>query len=296
MSNSHKHSNGKSRSLSSILNSLPFIASCLILVMGSSPAWPVTVTTGPTMTLNPNGTTPLAGVIHLNTDMPARVTLEVSDGKDDRTIEFAEFRTDFSLPLLGLKPDTTYTIKVKLTDQNNQQLILSPALKAVTNPLPDDFPDIKVFVSKPALMEPGYTMMARFIRAGGNREITLAGIGTGLTKQKLRDWACWAVSWAMECGNGTDSSYTIIVDDTGDVVWYSTLGAETNYQLEDGTILYRDESDVINIDLLGNEISRVALADPGAGLTHDMFPTVEQTYLSITIQQAVVKDFPYVRY
>ena len=58
---------------------------------------------------------------------------------------------DFSLPILGLKPDNTYSIRLKLTDQNNQQLDLLPALKAVTIPLPDDFPDIKVLISKPAL-------------------------------------------------------------------------------------------------------------------------------------------------
>ncbi len=186
MLNSHYHSNGKLRSRSSIVKTLLFIASYLILLLGSSSACSVTVTSGPTLTLNPNGNTPLAGVIHLNTDLPARVTLKVSDGKESRTIEFAEFKTDFSLPLLGLKPDKTYTIDVRLTDQNNQQMTLAPALKAVTDPLPDDFPDIKVLVSKPALMEPGYTMMARFIRAGGNREITLAGFGTGLTSRSYR--------------------------------------------------------------------------------------------------------------
>jgi arylsulfate sulfotransferase len=292
MLNSHNHFNDKLRSRSSIVKTFPFIASCLILLLGSSSAYPFAVTSEPTLTLNPNGNTPLAGVIHLNTDLPARVTLEVSDGKKSRTIEFAEFNTNFSLPLLGLKPNKTYTIKVILTDQNNQQMTLAPALKAVTDPLPDDFPDIKVLVSKPALMEPGYTMMARFIRAGGNREITLAGFGTGLTEQKLPDWMCQAINWVIECGSGTAPTYTIIVDSTGDVVWYSPLGAETNYQLEDGTILYRIESDVINVDMLGNEIRRVTLDDPGAGLTHDLYPTDNQTYLGITIQQAIIKDFP----
>ena len=268
------------------------MAGCLALLLGSSSASALTVTSGPTLTLDPNGITPLAGVIHLNTDVPARVTLEVSDKNESRTIEFAEFKTDFSLPLLGLKPDKKYTIALSLTDQNNQQLTVTPTLQATTEPLPDDFPDIKVIASNPALMEPGYTMMAKFIRVGGNREITLAGFGTGLTDQSLSDWTCWAISWAVECEPDTEADYAIIVDNAGDVVWYSPLGAETNYQLEDGTILYRIESDVINIDLLGNEIRRTTLDDPGTGLTHDMHPTTDQTYLSITIQQAVIKDYP----
>jgi arylsulfate sulfotransferase len=291
MVNSHSHSNGKSRSRSSTVNAFAIMATCLLILLGSPSAWPVAVTSGPTLTLNPNGKTPLAGVIRLNTDLPARVTLEVSDGKESRTIEFGEFRKDFSLPLLGLKPDRTYTVEVKLTDQNNQHLVVARALHATTDPLPHDFPDIKLLVSKPALMEPGYTMMAKFIRAGGNREITLAGFGTGVSKQTVSKWLCNAVSRVYECDPDTESSYTIIVDNTGNVVWYSTLGSEFNYQLEDGTILYRSESDIVNIDLLGGEISRVALNDPGAGLTHDMFPTSERTYLSITLQQAIIDNF-----
>jgi hypothetical protein len=285
-------SNGKSQSITPIISTLTLIVTCLILLLGSPPAWSVTVTSTPTLTMNPNGTSPLAGVIRLSTDLPARATLVVSDGKETRTIEFAEFKTDFSLPLLGLKPDKRYTVELRLTDQNNQQHNISPALQATTDPLPDDFPEIKVLVSKPGLMEPGYTMMARFIRAGGDREITLAGFGTGLSKQTLSDWMCWAVGWAMECGSDTDSTYTIIVDNAGEVVWYSSLGDITNYQLEDGTLLYWTDSDVIVIDMLGNEVRRITLDDPGTGLTHDLFPTTNQTFLSATIQQAEIKDFP----
>ncbi len=286
MPNSHYHSAGKLRFR------FPLILSSLVVLLASPSAWPVAVTSGPTFILDPNGTTPLAGVVHLATDLPARVTLEVSDGEGSRTIEFAEFKTDFSLPVLGLKPNRQYSIEVKVTDQNNQQLIAAPALQAVTGPLPDDFPDIEVLVSQPALMEPGYTMMARFIRAGGDREITLAGFGTGLEEQTLPDWMCWAMSWAVECGSSSAPTYTIMVDDAGDVVWYSLLGDITNYQLEDGSLLYRGGNDVISVDMLGNEIRRVTMDDPGTGLTHDLMPTVNQTYLSITIQQATVEDFP----
>ncbi len=292
MLNSYYHTNDKPRLRSLTVNTVPFIASCLIILLGSPSAWPLTVTSGPTLTMDPNGKTPLAGVIHLNTDMPARVTLAVSDGKESRTIEFADFKTDFSLPLLGLKPDKTYTIELSLTDRNNQELTVAPALQTATAPLPDDFPEIRVLVSKPGLMEPGYTLMSKFIRAGGNREITLGGFGTGITKQTLSDWACWAISWAMECESSAARAYTIIVDDRGDVVWYSPLGAEPNYQLEDGTLLYRDGSDVFDVDMLGNEMRRVTLEDPGKGLTHDMFPTTDQTYLSITVQQATIQNFP----
>lgn len=275
-----------------IPNTFPLMASYLIILLISPRAWPLTVTSDPALTLDPNGKTPLAGVIQFATDLPARVTLEVSDGKESRTIEFADYKTDFSLPLLGLKPDKKYTVEVKLTDQNNQQLIVTPPLHTETAPLPEDFPDISVMVSEPALMEPGYTLMSRFIRAGGDREITLMGFGTGVREQTLPDWMCQAISWALECGLSTAPTYTIIVNSAGDVVWYAPLGGATNYQLENGTLQYRTKNDVINIDMLGNELHRVTLNDPGTGLTHDMFPTADNTYLSITIQQATLQNFP----
>ncbi len=206
--------------------------------------------------MDPNGVTPLAGLIQLETDEPVRITLQVSDGADNRTIEFAEFSSQFAVPLLGLKPATDYTIDVILTDRHNQQQVLTPALTVTTPALPADFPSINVLVSEPGLMEPGYTMMARFVRAAG------------------------------------DPGYTIIVDNAGQEVWYSTLAGLTNYQLDNGNLLYRTDNDVIEIDLLGNQVSRMTLADPGTRLTHDMYPTVVQTYLSITITQATVENFP----
>jgi hypothetical protein len=268
------------------------IAVLLIIVLISPAAWALTITSGPTLTLDPNGKTPLAGVIHLTTDVPARVTLALSDGKQKRVVEFAEFQTDFSLPLLGLKPDKSYSVKLSVTDEKDQQSAVTPVLEVRTDPLPDDFPEIRLIVSEPERMEPGYTMTSRFIRAGGDREVTLAGFGTGVSEQTLPDWMCRAVSWAIQCGSSSAPTYTIILDNTGDVVWYATLGEITNYQLENGTLLYRTDNDVVNVDMLGNELSRVTLKDPGTGLTHDMVPTVEDTYLSITIEQASVANFP----
>jgi hypothetical protein len=293
MFNKQRHSCGKSRSILPLVDTFPLLLAFLLMVLlGNPPAWAVTVTSGPTLTLDPNGKTPLAAVVKLATDVPARVTLEVNAGKESRTLEFADFRTDFSLPVLGLKPDKAYTIRTTLTDEHNRQLVVTPSLQVATAPLPVDFPDIKVLVSKPALMEPGYTMMARFIRAGGDREITLAGIGTGLTKHMLLDWMCQVTDWTRECDHENAPTYTIIVDNRGNVVWYSTLGGVNNYLLPDGTLLYRDESDIVRIDMLGDELWRITPNDPGTRLTHDMIRTAEGTFLSITIQQATLAGFP----
>ncbi|MDH3411221.1 MAG: aryl-sulfate sulfotransferase [Gammaproteobacteria bacterium] len=246
------------------------MASFLVLFLKTPALWAVTVISGPTLSMDPNGATPLAGVIQLQIDQPARVTVVLNDGVESRTIEFAEFGTDFSLPLLGLKPNNTYTIAITLTDQQNLKTSLTPLLQAVTNPLPDDFPNMDVLVSDPGKMEPGYTMMARFIRGGADPNVTVGTPGAG----------------------SGSNSYTIIVDNTGDVVWYSTLGEYTNHQLINGNLLYRINSDVIEIDMLGNEIRRVTMDDPGTGLTHELHPTADGKYLSITMQQATIPNFP----
>ncbi len=280
-----------------LATSFPLAISLLAALLGSPSAWSLTVTSGPTLTLDPHGRTPLAAVVDLSTDVPARVTLEVSDGTTNRTLEFAEFKTEFSLPLLGLKPAKTYGVEVRLTDQNNEQLIAARALELTTEPLPDDFPSIKVLVSEPARMEPGYTIMARFMRAGGDRKLLRSlrdffSPSAAELNPTLSEWICWAIGWAKGWGTCSNNTYTIIVDNAGDVVWYSPLGNLTNYQMEEGTLLYWIGSDVVTIDMLGNEKRRITLDDPGVLLSHDMFPTTLQTFLSITIQQRTVDNFP----
>ena len=293
MFNKPLHACGRPESTSPPANTFPLLLAFLLVVLPGIPsAWAVTVTSGPSLTLNPTGKTPLAAVVRLATDVPARVTVGINDGKASRKIEFAGFRTDFSLPILGLKPDRTYTIRTTVTDEHNRQTVVTPPLQVTTAPLPADFPHLKVLASKPALMEPGYTMMARPIRAGGNREITLVGVGTGVTKHMLLDWSCRLIDWTRDCDYRNAPTYTIIVDNRGEVVWYSTLGSVNNYLLRDGTLLYRDDNDIVDIDMLGNELWRITPDVPGLHLTHDMFPTAEGTFLSITIQQATLAGFP----
>ena len=130
-------------------------------LLGAAPVWSVEVTSGPTLTMDPNGLTPLAGLVELTTDVPTRVTLTVSDGVRDRIIRFPEFLTDHSEPLLGLAPNGVYTIEVTVTDEENDGSDVTLLLTAVTDPLPDDFPLIDVLASNPDAMEPGLTMLDR---------------------------------------------------------------------------------------------------------------------------------------
>ena len=225
-------------------------------------AWSIEVTLGPSLTMDPNGVTPLAGVVQLTTDVPTRVTLTISNGSDSWITEFAEFQTDHYLPVLGLKPNNSYTIEVIVTDEVDESLVLAPLLQAVTDPLPVDFPNINVLLSDPTKMEPGFTLLDRF---GRGRPPT---------------------------PDATLPTYSIIVDDAGDVVWYSTLGSNAMRQLPNGNLSYLNSTNATEIDLLGNVKQSVALSSGAGGLHHDQFLTTNGTLLSLTNETVVVDGYP----
>ena len=251
-----------------IVEGIPFtkLRSVFLFVLSgmliSTFAWSIEVTLGPSLTMDPNGVTPLAGVVELTTDVPTRVTLTISDGSDSWVREFAAFQTEHYLPILGLKPDNSYSVEAIVTDQADDSLVLAPLLSAVTSPLPVDFPTINVLFSDPTRMEPGYTLLDKISR------------GTSTTP------------------DGNLPVYTIIVDNAGDVVWYSTLGSNAMRQLPNGNLFYRvyRAENVFEIDLLGNEKQSVVLND--GLLHHDLFPTTNGTLLGLTSETVVVDGFP----
>jgi len=111
----------------------------------------------PTIRMAPNKSTPLAGVLELSTEVPTRVMLDVSDGIDDWQIEFEDFNTEHSLPVLGFRPGRTHTVLIRAVDEGNNDVIEPTVLEVTTEPLPQDFPVISV-TSTPELMEPGVTL------------------------------------------------------------------------------------------------------------------------------------------
>ena len=218
----------------------------------------ISVTSGPTLTMDPNGVTPLAGAVELSTDVPSRVTLDVDDGVDSWSIAFPDLDTEHFLPLLGLKPDSIYTVQVTVKDADGSKQTLDPTLQAVTDPLPDDFPVISVPVAKPGKMEPRFTLLDKFSRGRGSPGTT----------------------------------YTIILDHEGEVVWYSTLGASAMQQLPNGNLRYRSGRDVIEIDMLGAEISTVNLAGTSGRLHHDLIGLEDGGFLSLGRQNIQVDGYP----
>lgn len=235
-----------------------YSAGFALAFLANSSSWSLEAVSGPTLIMDPNGATPLAGVVELETDVPARVKLVVGNGTDKWSVQYKEYRTSHAVPLLGLKPDDTYTVSVVITDRNAQSVQVEPALEAMTGPLPADFPVIEVIVSNPAKMEPGFTLMDKFSRGPGAQ----------------------------------GSSLSVIVDNTGTVVWYSSLGGGAMKQLDNGHLFYRVNETATEIDMLGTLVKETPLDNLGRALHHDLFRTSHGTYLSLSNQNTPVDDFP----
>jgi len=224
-----------------------------VSVLTCVPAGAVEVVQGPTLTMDPNGTTPLAGVVELETDTPVEARLTISGGSGQTNVSFPGARKLHQLPVLGLEPDRSYTVQVELDPGG-----LVGSLLALTAPLPDDFPLLTLRESEPAEMEPGYTLIDCFSRSGGDPR----------------------------------PRYTMIVDAAGTVVWYSTICMSATRQLINGELYYRSGAEVRQIDMLGNSTLSVALDHPAANLHHDLLRTPMGTYLSLSREPVEVEDFP----
>jgi len=205
-------------------------------------------------------------VIELQTDTPSRVTLAIADGRSTRSVRFPDYALMHKLQLLGLRPNTAYTIETRLEGETGSTATLPDRLSVVTDPLPDDFPILNINASLPTRMESGFTLLDRFTRGAGESK----GLGR----------------------------YMMILDPEGHVVWYSTRGGGGTQRLENGNLLFRERNDnhlvnqLIEMTLTGETIRDLPLADPGKGLHHELYPSAAGTLFSVTRATIKVTDYP----
>ena len=223
------------------------------LLLTSFTVHAVEVVTDPTLTMDPNGLTPLAGVVEFETDEAVLAQLTITDGNDFWTVSFPDATQQHSLPVLGLKPDRTYTVDIELIPGGPVG-----SLFATTDPLPADFPTLMTTVSEPTEMEPGYTLID-CLRRGSN---------------------------------DSRPTYTVIVDSAGDVVWYTTLCFLAGRQVVNGNLINRAGFYIQEWDMLGNLKLSVLMDVPGVAPHHDHLRTSMGTYLSLTMETVWVPDFP----
>jgi len=186
-------------------------------VLLAAPNLSADVIVGPTLTLDPIDKTPLAALLELETDTPVQVELTISFGAEVQTVLFPDISTQHSLPVLGMKPDRTYSVDIELIPGGPL-----PTMFVTTDPLPADFPTLTVLTSDPPEMEPGLTMIDCFNR-----------------------------------GSDPRPRWTVIIDHAGDVVWYSDRCLSAVRQLPNGKLIARINESLYHMDMLGNLVLTV---------------------------------------
>lgn len=221
---------------------------------------------GPTIKMAPNKSTPLAGILEFSSDVPTRVVLDVSDGIDDWQIEFEDFDTEHSLPVLGFRPGRTHTVLVRALDEGSNDVIEPAVINVTTDPLPEDFPEISV-TSTPALMEPGVTLF----EAGG---YLIAVNETG------------QVVWYH------------------DIQFFNpTLDRDVRRMANGNLLLLLPSARILELDMLGNIVrmwhaSQITGGDQGSipvdaqAFHHEVSETEDGNLLVLSVEFRMVDDFP----
>jgi arylsulfate sulfotransferase len=200
---------------------------------------------------------PLAGVLRLSTDVPARVSVAVNDGTNAWTRNFYDYTNIHAVTLLGFKPGRTNAITVTVTDQFHNQVTAGQPVVFVTSPLPSDFPPSVLLASKPDQMEPGYTLL-RLVN------------------------------------NNTLKGYLTIVDNTGGVVWYSTASSVLDVrQLANGNLFLPLTTSFVEYNMLGQTVRTWPVPPNGWNIDiHDAVPTPHGTILYLNDASTIVHNFP----
>jgi arylsulfate sulfotransferase len=215
----------------------------------------LTITSGPTFAPAPNA--PQAGLLELSTDDPSRISIAVTNSTESWQRNFYEFGTTHSLPLLGFKPDRTNQITVTVQDKYRNKVTAPQPVMFITAPLPANFPKSTLLKSDPARMEPGYTLF-----------------------------------WIQN--RNAFVNYLGIVDNLGEVVWYSGVPSTSDVrQLANGDLfLPQNATSFVEINMLGNMVNTWAVPTGLKINPHEGVPTPHGTILYFSDASRVVTDFP----
>ncbi len=186
----------------------------------------------PAVSANPNPAAPLAAVLRFKADQPVTTLVDVTDGKNRWQLRFKPDR-DLSkgLPVVGMRAARKHEIRVTLADAAGEKTAAPETLEFTTPALPTDpaeFPPIRVTVSKPQRMEPGYRIFSpRRSRDGDPR----FGSGFGML---------------------------IAVDAAGEPVWYLRINSRISdlQRLRNGNFAFvTQDFRAVEIDMLGNTVA-----------------------------------------
>ncbi len=110
------------------------------------------------MTLNPSGHNPLSALVELTLDRPCRLSLNV-EGENDNDLwwSFRDYQETFELQVVGLYPGKDNRVTIHYSDSLGVTGMTSFTIS--TAPLPLQFPDLSIPVSRPEEMEPGMLLL-----------------------------------------------------------------------------------------------------------------------------------------
>jgi hypothetical protein len=227
--------------------------------------------------VNPSGRVPLSALLRCTTDAPTSATLHIQyeDGKQ-RMLEQSDNLLEHAIPVLGLEVNRVHRIQAVLKERSGA-MVNTEIFELKTEPLPEDFPLLRVNTARPRHMEPGITLIP-------------------------------TTKWT-DLGQ-PDRTFGLIlgVNAQGDVVWYyqSDHNIAAIEQLRNGNLLYHHgrKGHAIEIDFLGNVIHhwyarRMRTKDiPGAipidtdTIHHDVQELPNGNFLAISTEVRHFDAFP----
>lgn len=229
---------------------------------------------GPAITMAPNPQAPLAGLLEITASEPVTVSLKMNDGTEETEVSYKDLAAEHSLPVLGFKPDKTYSIEVSITNVAGGRLT-AEAIIAKTDPLPDNFPPITVLMSTQDKLEPGFLFF----------HIT------------------HSVDNAYPDKNYP--AFIIALNSKSEVVWYYTgdySGLDFK-RLSNGNLIIQYGRELREIDMLGNVISKyypAKMIDHGTdgilvdarSFHHEITELPSGNFLSLTYEPKNIDNFP----
>jgi arylsulfate sulfotransferase len=230
------------------------LAQLLVALASPLGSCAITFSTDPSFVSSSNA--PLAVSLRVATDVASRINISVDDGWKPWQRNFYDFNTSHEVPLLGFKPGRTNQITVTVYDRNRQTAVADHPLVFVAPPLPKDFPKLTLLHSSPERMEPGYTLFRAAL-------------------------------------NGSRQAYHAIVEDNGEVVWYSPLASLLDVrQLANGDLFLFSVTNFMEVDMLGETVRSWA-APPNLPINvHDGVPTDHGTILYLSDATTTVSNYP----
>ncbi len=173
--------------------------------------------------VNPYEKAPLSGLIRFRTEDPVEVEIEIH-GPIPIKKTFSGYNSVHEIPVLGLYPDTTNLVRIKLTSESGKSYF--GEVEMTTSALPEFLPEINVTKLERSRMEPGLHLAEMLI-----------------------------------ANNGRFHAYTLMFDDNGVIRWYLDMShvgqiAYSALRLQNGNWQYLSWIDLYEMSSVGEVIRR----------------------------------------